>query len=180
MNSPQLRLPPQAPPTTTTTTTPVAQASIRCEPSQLVLAIGPFVSEPTQQHTVMLMLTNESNTACFLFGYPGIALYDYKGQFLPNDYRRQGDQVVTPSAPRRVVLGSGASAFAVINKNACVAYTQSYASTLRLIPPDDTTSMSIAVSRFGPGLDVCGPGDPGYGLDISPVEPTASATLAHG
>ncbi len=125
---------------------------------------------------MLLTLTNAGSGACYLFGYPGISLYDAADHLLPLSYEWHGDQMVTGSAPQRVAVAPGVEAFVLINKYRCDLGDKATAVTLRLIPPDDTTSMTLSVQS---DLGYCGPGDPGSTLEISPVEPTASATMAH-
>jgi hypothetical protein len=66
----------------------------------------------------------------------------------------------------------------MINKYRCDLGDKATSATLRLIPPDDTESMTVNVQGLM-DLSFCGPGDPGSTLEISPVEPTASATTSH-
>ena len=58
------------------TTTEAVVASIRCQPSELRMGIGPPVSPETGEHPLLLTLTNEGPGACYLDGYPGVTLYD--------------------------------------------------------------------------------------------------------
>ena len=167
-----------------TTAVSVKAASVRCQSSQLTLAIGASVSEPTEQQSLLLTLTNEGQAPCYLFGYPGVTLYDSQGRVLPLAYKRGGDQVVTSSPPQRVDLAPGATGFVMINKNHCVN-DGAVATTLRLIPPDDTVSITLDVAGLrdlpagARDFAYCGPGDPGSTVAISPVAPTGSATEAH-
>jgi hypothetical protein len=166
-------LPPttEAPPPTS----PVGLASTRCTTSQLTLTPDAPVSEPTGQHSLLLDLINHSTTPCYLSGYPGISLYDSLGNLLPLAYVRHGDQVVTSDSPERVDLGSGIAAYIMINKYRCDSGTKQEAASLRLIPPNDTSFLTLSLNALME-LGYCGPGDPGSTLEISPVEPTASAT----
>ena len=113
-----------------------------------------------------------------LSGYPGVAFYDARDVLLPLSYQRHGDQVVTAPVPEQVGVASGNAVFVMINKYRCDLGDKATAATLRLIPPDDTTSMTLSIQGLR-DLSYCGPGDPGSTLEISPVEPTASATAAH-
>jgi len=164
-----------AAPTTTTTTSHVA-ASIRCQPSDLRLAVGQQVSEKTEQHSALLTVTNVGSVACYLFGYPGISLYDVQGVLLPLSYESQGDQMVTSSPPQQVNLAVGAAGYVLINKMVCGGPEVAVAATLGFIPPDDTAS--LALENPPGGLTSCEPRDIGNTLDISPVEPTEGAVFA--
>ena len=170
--------PPTSPPTTAPPTTQAVVASTRCQPPQMRIGLGPAVSEPTGQRSLLLTLTNVGSYSCYLFGYPGITLYDDHNELLPLLYQRHGDVFVTGSAPQRVGVAPGSSAFVLINKYRCDLGDKVTAGTLRLIPPDDTTSMTLGIVGLM-DLSYCGPGDPGSTLEISPVEPTSSATTAH-
>jgi hypothetical protein len=158
------------PPTTLPTTAPDVATSIRCQASDLRLAIGQLVSEKTEQHSVLLTVTNVGSGACYLVGYPGISLYDQRGVALSLSYDWRGDQMITSSAPPRVGLTIGAKGYVLINKNVCVGPPVASATTLQFIPPDDT---GVLVLDNPPGgFASCEPGDIGGTVDISPVEPT--------
>jgi len=169
--------PTPSPPSTTTATSPLGIAADQCTTSQLTLTAGKPVSEPTGQHSLLLVLTNHSPIACYMSGYPGVTLYDASGAELPLKYYWQGDQVVTHSPPQRVDLASGISAYVMINKYRCDLQTASEATTLRLIPPNDISPLQLSLAGLRE-LGYCGPGDPGSTLEISPVEPTIGATRA--
>lgn len=124
------------------------------------------------------MLTDVGSDACYMFGYPGVTLYDVDNHALPLSYQWHGDQMVTGAAPQRVGIAPRGAAFVLINKYRCDLGDKATAVTLRLIPPDDTTSMTLDIQGLI-DLSYCGPGDPGSTLEISPVEPTASATTAN-
>ncbi len=124
----------------------------------------------------MLTVTNVGHVACYLFGYPGISLYDAQGVLLPLSYAWRGDQMVTTSPPRQVNLAVGATGFVLINKNVCVGSSVADAATLRFIPPDDTGA--LVFDNPPGGLASCEPGDVGMTLDISPIEPTETAAFA--
>ena len=94
---------------TTSASTPVHFAS-RCTSSQLTLAWGGRISEPTGEHTLSLTLTNSSHAGRHLFGYPGVSFVDPGGRVLPLRYVWGGDQVVTSSKPVMVELPASAGA----------------------------------------------------------------------
>ncbi len=124
----------------------------------------------------MLTVTNVGSVACYLFGYPGISLYDAQGVLLPLSYAWRGDQMVTSSPPGPVDLAVGATGFALINQNVCVGTQVADAATLRFIPPDDTGA--LVLDNPPGGLTSCEPGDIGMTLDISPIEPSETAAFA--
>ena len=168
--------PPTSPPTTEPPTRQAVVASIRCEPSELRIGIGPRVSPETGEYALMLTLTNDGSSACYLDGYPGVSLYDANNVLLPLSNQRHGYQTIGP-APQRVGLPPGSAAFVVVSKYRCDSGDKDTAVSLHLIPPDDTTSMTVSI-QGAQNLSYCGPGDPGSELDISPVEPTPAATTA--
>src|SRR6266487_4349255 len=90
-----------------------------CRIGEMRLAIGPLVSEKTEQHTARVTLTNISPTACGLDGYPTITLFDSRGRLLPFTYSHRGDQMITGARPPSIDLRSRASAFFALNKNVC-------------------------------------------------------------
>jgi hypothetical protein len=165
---------PPPPPTTTTTAGPVVAAAYRCQATQLRLTVGE-VGEKTEQHSLLVMMANEGPGPCYLFGYPGISLYDSAGQPLDLSYRWGGDEMITASPPSRVSLAVGSTAFVVVNENECGTPEAAVATTLRLIPPDDTSSDTVDISGVG-GLVSCT--DAGWPLDISPVERSQAAAFA--
>jgi hypothetical protein len=150
--------------------------SIRCQPSDLKLAVGQSVSEKTQQHSLLLTVTNVGSVACYLVGYPGISLYDARGVSLSLSYDWRGDQMIANAPPQQVDLAVGAKGFVLINKNACVGTQVAAAATLRLIPPDDTKAL-VLDNPLG-GLTSCDLGDIGNTLDVSPIEPTETDAFA--
>ena len=146
----------------------------RCSARQLTLGQGEGVSEATGQHTLSMTLTNRGSVGCYIYGYPGVSLIDESGHTLPMDYRRSGDQMVTSRPPTHVDVDPGSVAYVTVNKYRCDTHTVMRASVVRLIPPDETTSLQLALG--GVGLDYCGAGDPGSIVAISPVEATYLAT----
>jgi hypothetical protein len=155
--------------------TPIGPA---CAPTQLILEYAGEVSEPTGQHSLGLDLLNRTGTTCHLIGYPGVSLYDSANQLLPLTYRRGGDQLVTSATPQNVNLPGGSRAYVLVNQYRCDLGPKDTASVLRLIPPNTTGTLDLDLGQDQvPNLAYCGTGDPGSVLDISPVEPTAQATL---
>jgi hypothetical protein len=164
------------PPPTTTTTVPYVAASVRCQVAQLSLGEGAPISPATGQRPILLTLTNEGSTACYMVGYPGISLYDVQGRLLPLTYQWAGDQMVTSGPPSRVGLAPGGTAYVLINKYRCDLGDLDVAATLRLIPPDDTSPLTLNLQGLG-SEESCVPGADGVTLAISPVEASVQATL---
>jgi Protein of unknown function (DUF4232) len=157
-------------PATAVTPPPKHAYGTRCQPAQLRLTLGPKVSEATQQHTAVLVLTNVSAAGCDLWGYPGVALFGHHGALLPFSYRRSGDQMLTGAAPALVPLRPGAAAYFGINQQACFAYASGFARRIQVIPPGDHAALSRAMRRF-PTLFYCRAG-PGHTIDLTPLEPS--------
>jgi len=166
-------------PTSTPTSSPSATSiadNQRCSVGQLADTWGGRVSEPTGQHTLPLVITNTSNTGCYLSGYPNVAFVDNARRILPFQYERTGDQLVTSAPPNHVDIAPGASAYVTINKYRCDTTDLMQASEVILTPPDQASPRTVAIADNVP-MDYCGPGDPGSIVHVSPVEPSYQATL---
>jgi Domain of unknown function (DUF4232) len=148
-----------------------------CQSSQLDLALGEPLSEPTGQHSLLLKLTSTSGSRCFLRGYPSIAFYDRNGSALPFAYTHAGDQVVTAQPPTQVNLAPGATAYVAINKYRCDGADMDLASVVSLAPPGDPRPLRLTFGRY-PILAYCGHGDPGSRVTVSPVAGSFQETLA--
>ncbi|MGO9971615.1 MAG: DUF4232 domain-containing protein [Solirubrobacteraceae bacterium] len=155
----------------------LATALEPCSSSQISLTPGPPISEPTEQSTRLLAVTNLSASACSLDGYPTIALLDAHGVRLPLRYRDGADQVLTSRPPQPVTLLPLDQAYEAINKNACVGHTSTIAARIRFTLPHASGTLTMALARY-PLLDYCPTGDPGHALDIGPSEPTPNAVFA--
>jgi Protein of unknown function (DUF4232) len=131
------------------------------------------------QTPLLLRLLNHGSRACTLHGYPRIKLDGPSSTAYPFAYRDAGDQEVTNHLPGTVTLQVGASAWILINKNACVANDRGRVATkLQLAPPGSNAFLRVALARAGPYLDYCERPDPGHHIEVSPVEATASRTMA--
>jgi hypothetical protein len=148
----------------------------RCAGAQLRLALGTPVSEATGQRTVALTLTNTSQRACHLFGYPGISFVDASHRVLPFQYVHSGDQMITATPPVWVGLPPGAVAYASVNNYRCDMGDTMTAATVRLIAPDDTATLALSLDGAR-SVSWCGAGDPGSTVAVSPVEPALPDTL---
>jgi hypothetical protein len=180
-----------APPTGTAAATAIAAASAspspalaaahlyaeRCIGAQLRLALGATVAEATGQHTVALTLTNTSQRACHLAGYPGISFVDASNHVLPFEYVHRGDQMITATPPVWVDLAPGAVAYASVNNYRCDLGDRMSAATVRLIAPDDTATLAVSLDSAR-HVSWCGAGDPGSTVAVSPVEPALPDTLS--
>ncbi len=160
---------------------PQVIASIRCQPSELSVTLGPPVSEETEQDSLLVEITNKSGDACYLFGYPGISFYDSEGALLPLAYERTGDQMVTSAPPQRVSLAAGGTAYVLMNESSasiCVGPESVSAATLNVIPPDTTSSFTLDLQGQRNIFACSGPTPATDPLAISPVEQSADDTFA--
>jgi Protein of unknown function (DUF4232) len=133
-------------------------------------------TEPQQQSSLSLTLTNASSTGCYLDGYPKVELVDGAGRILPFQYADAGDMVVTPNPPVHVDLGPSGTGYITLNKSVCENGDVAPATGIRLTPPGEGSS--IALLNAGNLLTFCGAGAvPGSTVHVSPIEPTFSATL---
>jgi hypothetical protein len=112
-------------------------------------------------------------------GYPAIALADDAGHSLEFSYRRTPDQMLTSAPPGLVTLPPGGFAYSALNKNSCVGFAPRSAADAEVTPPGQREQLALKLPRY-PILGYCGAGDPGYTIDITPIEPTSAGVLAHG
>lgn len=148
-----------------------------CRTSQLRLAVGPLVSEMTQQNTLVLVLRNVSKMTCDLRGYPRIELLDRHGSPLPFSYRDRGDEELTGLPTTIVPLAGAADAYLAINRNTCVELSNTVPTRIGVTPPGQTRRITLRLRRY-PIMSYCPPGDPGNTVDITPIERTLAAVFA--
>jgi hypothetical protein len=89
-----------------------------------------------------LGLTNHSSHPCGVYGFPGMALVDAAGRWLPTTLRRDSSQVTL------VTLARGQTAWAVVHYTHVPADDekmpcQPAAVGLAVTPPDETTQLSV-------------------------------------
>jgi hypothetical protein len=131
------------------------------------------VSAMTMQSPTLIDLKNTSSSACVVDGYPIVRYLDAANRVVDYDYQDTGDQEVTPRPPQRVMVPGGATAYVLVNRNACVQYTgDSDGTVLSLTLPGDP----IAILQPRATSRACPPGDPGHTLHISPIEPSPADT----
>ena len=162
-----------------------ASAPAACRLSQFVVALGPYVSEEGQQHTLALRLINRAPRSCVLYGYPHVALDDETGA-IPFPIRDGGDEMISARQPRRVVVRADGAAFVVLNKSACVrgVLPGSRAATRLRIRAPRGPSAEVASLVFPKQMpfrwrvpDYCGKGDPVSIITVSPFAQTTRAAL---
>lgn len=147
-----------------------------CRVAQLSSATGPQISPATGQNPLTLRLTNRARRPCTLHGYPTITFADERGA-IPFPISHEGDQMIAPRRPTRVVVRAGRSVFVLVDKFRCDRGNVRVARTLRLgLPSGKPAQLSLALPRH-PVIAYCGKGDPQSTIVTSPFEPSVAAAL---
>jgi DNA-binding CsgD family transcriptional regulator len=132
---------------------------------------------PSGGNPLSFTLTNIGRVACFLLGYPDVRFLDSSGETIPFEYKQSGDQVVTPLAPKKAVLGPGAVAYITLNKYRCDEGVQTTAAVLVLTPPGEAASLELSSPYGFTQYGYCrGTGSPGSVVYVSPVAATFRET----
>jgi hypothetical protein len=148
----------------------------RCRTTSFALAQGRDVTPPTGYQTLSLVFRNRSTTGCVLYGYPAFAFINAQGA-LPFEFSHAGDQVVTNARPRRVLVGAGGSAYALMAKYRCDRGDRRRARTVRIAFPG--SGLLLTLRLHGVDISWCGPRDPGSTITVSPFEPNLRAAARH-
>lgn len=170
----------------TTTTTSAAPATVTSAPSSSVattvagatttigrcatagLALRQNTASAATGHALHVFeLGNTTTAACRLSGYPGVRVLDTSGATLA-DAQRTAGFILDDRPPATVSVAAGQSAyFGVESTNVCQGGGDPVpAASLRVTPPDDTASLTVAAT-----LNVC-PG--GTTIIVSPVRATVA------
>ncbi len=132
----------------------------RCPASALSLAAG--VAQQAMQHFSRVVVVRDvSDRACVLRGYPGVQLVGAGGFNLATRPHHGGSYIFPSVPPRPVRLEPGQSASFAIGGPAADpsgAASCPQATAIKVIPPNDTTQITLAMR-----LPDCGP------VDVSPV-----------
>jgi Protein of unknown function (DUF4232) len=97
------------------------------------------------QRYANLGLTNKTSTPCTIYGYPGLQLVDAHGTALPT--RVQRDTAVTP---RQLLVKPRQTVWALLHWTVVPADDEATnhcapdPASLRVIPPDETTQLTVA------------------------------------
>jgi hypothetical protein len=117
----------------------------RCHTSELTGSLAPGDPGAGQRHAT-LVLTDTGGETCTVYGYGGVGLVDAGGKALPTDQVR-----VAAPAPALVTLRPGDSVSSQLqwgavpgDGDAQSGDCQPTASTLQVIPPDETDPLSVA------------------------------------
>jgi hypothetical protein len=142
---------------------PPRQDSV-CRAADLTQTTG--VAQQAMQHFGRVVLVRLRGVRrCTLVGYPGVLLVGSTGRPLPTSTRRDGSYLFPAVPPRPVTLTTGETAsFALGGPAADPAGSAScpLATAVRIIPPNDVTTVRVAMT-----LPDCGT------IDVSPVVPGA-------
>src|SRR6266542_2592475 len=97
------------------------------------------------QRYANLGLTNKTSTACTVYGYPGLQLVDAHGSALPTRVQRD-----TAVAPRQLLVKPRQTVWALLHWTVVPAddevtnHCAPDPASLRVIPPDETTQLTVA------------------------------------
>jgi Protein of unknown function (DUF4232) len=165
---------------TTTTQTAGPQPSTTQEvPPTAPPSTGGTAPPPCQDGQVVLF-TNDSDSACLLSGYPGVAGLDADGHLVTQAIRTpsgyMGGIVSGPTTPPIVSLAPGQTASAIVEgtdnplgtETSCPHYP-----FLLVTPPNLTEQVQVTVSGLGsspPGLPGCS------NIEVHPVVPGSTGT----
>jgi hypothetical protein len=141
------------------------QASHRCLTTQLALSIGQ--GQGAAGSTIVpVILTNKGSDGCTLFGNPGVSFLDANGNQLGASAKFTGSERATVTlAPN----GSANAQLQIPNPGnfSPTDCNQATSSRLRVYPPGDRTSLTIAFSESvcttQQGVTMVGPVTPGAG-----------------
>ena len=137
--------PPSAPPSSASPTSAVEAGGTpgldRCHTGDLVARL---VRSPKEYGPYYLLLTNVSGHECQVYGFPGMALADASGTWLPTTTTWTG----TPSLVR---LPTSGTVWAQITVGPPVPPCTKTAVALLVTPPDETTQLRVV-----PPPEVCG------------------------
>jgi Protein of unknown function (DUF4232) len=163
----------------TLTVEPRAQATVpRCAIASLSVRRAQDVSPTTGANPLALRFVNRGASACVLEGYPIVVLRDANG-VIPFAYRHRGDVMVTPRAPRPVLLRVGGSAYVLLDKFRCDVGDRRVSKSVQIgLKGSSSRSRQLSVHAH---IALCKPGIAAEGrvVNVSPFEPTLRATL-HG
>ncbi len=146
---------PGTPAPSTSASAPPVRAAHRCHTSDLTGHVEGNGAGAGQRYAV-LGLTNKTATTCAVYGYPGLQLVDAQDSPLPTKARR--DKTVVPAL---VLVEPGQTVWTLLHWTVVPAEDEMNdhcapdPAALRVIPPDETTQLSMAFNH-GP---VCQHGD---------------------
>jgi hypothetical protein len=163
-----------------------SSSTATCQMSRFAVAVGPYVSEATQQRTLALRLVSHADRTCVVDGYPRLKLYDARGA-IPFAIKYGGDQMISSRRPQRITVHRNSAVFVVLNKGQCAdGVTPSTRATTRIViraAGGSTTTDAVSI-RFGSRIPMpwsipayCGKQDPNSIITVSPFVRTVRAAL---
>lgn len=166
--------------------TPQSATVSPCRSGALSLRHGPVNGAATGERGDIYVLTNSSNGACTLIGYPTVALTDAANVRIPFSFTHRS-QYVTQNAPQPLSLRPDDSAFFKVAKYRCDLGTDDIAAQTHVELPDQPglvlTISTDAQSGTAPGagegeIEHCTPGsaDPGNRISVSSFAKTVVQT----
>ncbi|MSZ51615.1 MAG: DUF4232 domain-containing protein [Actinobacteria bacterium] len=124
-----------------TSSTSSSASSTRCMADQLKGSVGETQSGAGQRYTA-LILTNTSTKVCDMRGFPGVSLLDSSSKQIGQPASRDGNEGPT------LTLQPGASASTTLHTSASGmgAACEPASAQIKVYPPDNTASLSIAAT----------------------------------
>lgn len=152
----------------------------RCQLARFTVAVGPYISEATEQHTLALRLVSHAQRLCVLDGYPAVTFFDARGA-MNFRIRHSGDQMISARPPIPVRVRPGGRAFVLVNKNACVEKSLRSATRMELrTPSGGSTSFTFPAQMplaWRVPYSCLDARDPGQTITVSPFVPSVRAAL---
>jgi hypothetical protein len=104
-----------------------------------------------------IVLTDTSTTPCTVTGYPGIGLADSTGHLIAIDVGRSGTYFAQNPPLTTITLTPRGSAVAALGWNDAGGPACTGVVSLQVIPPDQTTHLTVAFGTGGKAVGVCDP-----------------------
>jgi hypothetical protein len=158
---------------TTSITAETSPAPQRCPTQQLDIAQADRQGAAGNARATFKVV-NRSASACFLQGYPGVALVDDSGNHIAEAARSLDSFFGTYAAPKRVLIAPAAQTsfdLTWVNNDPCSGGVRALrASAFAITPPDEFDSMTVAAPWQGSQTLAC----PGT-VEVHPVGSTIAA-----
>jgi hypothetical protein len=160
----------------------VSGFSTTCRLSKFAVTPGPYWSEATGQHTLLLRLQNDGRRACAVSGFPRVIFNDRRGR-IPFLINHHGDQMILARRPRLITVRPGDAVWVALDKYRCDRGGTRAPTTL-LISSVAGNAARFAFKRTMPFAyrtpDYCGEGDPGSIITVSPFAATPRNAMGRG
>lgn len=149
-----------------------------CRAPQLALTNGPGVSSGTGQNLLDVRLSNRSRVPCVFNGYPVVSFSDRRGTIpfvIWDGGGHGGDQQVTLTAPRRLLIRPGRSAYVLLNKYRCDLGSLRVATKMRLALPASPAKPVGSLTLQTAGYSYCKHVATSNIVSVSPFVPSVVA-----